>query len=100
MSSLPKHSKLQFGIGFILGLIMPPLGFWLVLQLRPELSGIQKFDHEIVKQLNLELISLGMLLNAAIFFVALQFEAEKLGRGILLASVLVLLILFIYMFLL
>lgn len=93
-----KQSSLLLGLAS--GLFLPVLALWLLFQLRPELMGIQKFDYEVVRQLNAQLLSLGLLLNGVAFFIALRFERESFGRGILMASVLALIVVFIYRFLL
>lgn len=92
--------QIQSVLGALLGLLLPPLGLWLILTLRPEIASMQRFDHELVKQLNLQLITLGMLFNAAFFFIFLRWHKESAGNGILVASVLWLLAIFIYKFLL
>lgn len=79
---------------------MPLLGVYLMLDTRPELVGIQKFEGDIVKQVNVKIITLGMIINAGLFFVALQLNKEEAGRGILMSSVLYLIGIFIYRFLL
>jgi formate-dependent nitrite reductase membrane component NrfD len=92
--------SLQLLLGIIIGLLMPLLGVYLMLDTRPELVGIQKFEGDIVKQVNVKIITLGMIINAGLFFVALQLNKEEAGRGILMSSVLYLIGIFIYRFLL
>lgn len=90
----------QLGIGLSLGFFLPILALWFLFQLRPELIGIQQFDYDVVRQLNVQLLSLGLLLNGAAFFLALRFNKELISRGILIASVIAMLFLIIYRFLL
>ena len=71
-----------------------------MLQLRPELVGIQRFEGDVIKQVNVQIITLGMLINAGLFFLSLKFEKEEIGRGILSISVVYLVVIFIYRFLL
>ena len=87
-------------IGILLGLTLPFLSLYLIFVLRPELLGVQRFNYEVIKQLNLGLLTFGMLLNAACFFLVLRFDREKMGNGILQATVLLLLAMVIYKFLL
>lgn len=75
---------------------MPILGVFLVLYARPELRSIQQFEHEIVKQLNVELITFGMIVNAGLFFLFMRFGKEQTSKGILMASVVSLLAIFVY----
>jgi len=87
-------------IGFIVGLLMPLLGILIVLDARPELMGIQRFEGEIVKHINTQIITLGMIINAALFFLFLRFKRDAISQGILYVSVLYLLAIFVYRFLL
>ena len=50
--------------------------------------------------LNMQLMTITMLPNAALFFVALRFENEDFGRGLISATLLLLAAVFIYRFLL
>ncbi len=94
------NAKKSLVLGFLSGLFLPLLALWLLFQLRPELMGIQKFDYQIVRNLNAQLLSLGLLLNGAAFFLAIRLNKEDFSRGVLIASVLAMLALFIYRFLL
>jgi uncharacterized membrane protein YozB (DUF420 family) len=87
-------------LGLLLGLFMPLLSLYLIFVFRPEYLGVQKFNYEVIKQLNIGLLTFGMLLNAACFFLLLRFEKERLGNGILQATVLLLLLMVIYKFML
>jgi uncharacterized membrane protein YozB (DUF420 family) len=87
-------------IGFVLGLLLPILSLFLIFLVRPELLGVQRFNYEVIKQLNVGLLTFGMLLNAACFFLVLRFNKERMGNGILQSTVLLLLLMVIYKFLL
>tara|TARA_B100000678_G_C18207398_1_gene501952 strand:- start:1312 stop:1605 length:294 start_codon:yes stop_codon:yes gene_type:complete len=90
----------QWIMGLLMGIIMPILGIFLVLDARPELVGLQRFEGEVVKHVNTQIITLGIIINAALFFVFLQFNKEDISRGILFASVVYLVGIFVYRFLL
>ena len=77
---------------------MPVLGIVLMLTARPELQTIQQYEDEIVKQVNVQLITLGMIINAGLFFIFMRLDKEAVSRGILVASVACLLGIFIYRF--
>lgn len=94
------NTKLIQALGFLTGLVLPVLSLLIVFELRPELKRFQSFEYEVIKTLNVELITVGMLLNAAVFFLCLRFEKENFGRGILAATMVLLLGAFIYRFLL
>jgi uncharacterized membrane protein YozB (DUF420 family) len=87
-------------IGFVLGLLLPILSLFLIFLVRPELLGVQRFNYEVIKQLNVGLLTFGMLLNAACFFLVLRFNKERMGNGILQSTVLLLFLMVIYKFLL
>jgi uncharacterized membrane protein YozB (DUF420 family) len=75
---------------------MPILGVILMLSLRPELQSIQQFEDEVVKQVNVQLITLGMIINAGLFFLFMKYNKEAISRGILVASVSLLILIFVY----
>lgn len=95
-----KSLSPQWLLGLVVGLLMPLLGVLLMLELRPELVGIQRFEGDVIKQVNVQIITLGMLINAGLFFLTLRFDKEEIGRGILSISVVYLVVIFIYRFLL
>ena len=101
MHILKKTPKSELALGWLLGAALPPLAFWLILQARPELQGLQRYEEiALVKHINVELITMGMILNAALFFTFLRFNREAVSRGILIASLMWLLAALIYKFLL
>ncbi|MGB0177616.1 MAG: hypothetical protein ACPF9D_10650 [Owenweeksia sp.] len=97
---MKKRISPQWIVGLLTGAIMPVLGIFLVLDARPELVGLQRFEGEIVKHVNTQIITLGIIINAALFFIFLQFNKEDISRGILFASVVYLILIFVYRFVL
>lgn len=95
-----KNFSPQWLLGLVIGLLMPLLGVLLMLELRPELVGIQRFEGDVIKQVNVQIITLGMLINAGLFFLSLRLDKEEIGRGILAISVVYLVVIFIYRFML
>jgi len=87
-------------IGFVLGLLLPFASLYLIFVVRPELLGVQRFNYEVIKQLNVGLLTFGMLLNAACFFLVLRLNKERIGNGILQSTILLLLLMVIYKFML
>lgn len=87
-------------LGLLCGLIVPILGVFLVLEARPELLGIQEMDASIVKSINTQIITLGMIINVGLFFLFLKLEKDKVSQGILAISVIYLVLIFVYRFLL
>ena len=82
------------------GLLVPFLSLYLVGIVRPELVAIQQYDLSEIRFLNIQLMTVAMMPNAALFFVALQFEKDHFGRGLLASSLLLLVLVFIYRFML
>lgn len=87
-------------MGFVLGVVLPLLAAYAISVFRPELLAIQRFEMEEIRHLNMQLMTLAMLPNVAVFFVALQLENDDLGRGLIASTLLMLLAVFIYRFLL
>ncbi len=90
----------QWIIGLLIGFVMPLMGILLILEARPELVGLQRFEGDIVKHVNTQIITLGIIINAALFFIGLRLDKEEGCRGILFASVVYLVMIFVYRFLL
>ncbi len=94
-----KNITPQWWLGLLLGLAMPVIGVWVIFQLRPELTGLQRFDHEMIKHVNVQLVTFGMIMNAGLFFLFLKLDKENISQGILFTSVLYLIAIFVYWFL-
>jgi hypothetical protein len=95
-----KNYTTQLIVGMLTGLVIPPVALWLIFSFRPELLAVQSFDETVIKVINVQLISLGILLNAAAFFLYLRLDKEAMGRGVLIITVAYLIAIFIYRFLL
>lgn len=93
--------NIQIITGILLGAVLPIIGVYIVMDARPELIGLQKYSNQdLIKHVNTQIITLGMIINAAVFFLGLQLNKEFFSRGILISSILYLIALFIYRFLL
>lgn len=95
-----KNLTPKWWLGLVIGLLMPIFGVMLMLEARPELLGIQKYEDDIVKHVNVQIITLGMIINAALFFLFLRLNKEDMSRGLLSITVVYLVVIFIYRFLL
>ncbi len=87
-------------LGILCGFLIPFLSLYLISELRPELVAIQRYDLGEIRHLNIQIMTIAMMPNVALFFAALQFEKEQFSRGLLASSLLLMVILFIYRFLL
>lgn len=94
------NSKVSALLGALGGFVIPFVSLYIISQLRPELLVIQRYDLSEIRHLNIQIMTVAMLPNIALFFVALQFGKESFSRGLLAASFLLLVLLFIYRFLL
>lgn len=95
-----KNISRQWLFGFVIGILTPVLGIFLVLNARPELLGIQEMNSDIVKVINTQIITLGMIINAGLFFACLKFDKEEVSKGVLFTTVIYLVLIFVYRFLL
>lgn len=95
-----KNFKVHMLLGILIGALVPPLALWAIFSFRNELVALQSFDDEVIKVINVQLITLGILLNAAVFFLFLKLDKESISRGVLISTVLYLILIFIYRFLL
>lgn len=93
-------SRVPSLLGALCGLIIPFLSLVLISKVRPELLLIQQYSFEEIQHLNIQLMTVAMLPNVALFFIAIQFNRDKFSQGILGASLLLIAALFIYRFLL
>ncbi len=94
------NSRLSVLLGALCGILIPFLSLYLISVVRPELLAIQDYDFSEIRHLNIQLMTVVMLPNVALFFGALQFEKDNFSKGLLGASLLLLVALFIYRFLL
>jgi Co/Zn/Cd efflux system component len=95
-----KNLSKQRLIGLLSGLFVPVLGVFIVLNARPELLGIQQMDENIVKVVNTQIVTLGLIINAGLFFAFLKFNKEEISQGILVTTVFYLILVVVYRFLL
>jgi hypothetical protein len=95
-----KNTPFQLIVGLVTGLALPPLVLWFIFNFRSELLAVQSFDSEVIKVINVQLVTLGILLNAAAFFLCMRLNREAMGRGVLISTVCYLIAIFIYRFLL
>lgn len=87
-------------LGILAGLILPFITMYAMGFFRPELVAIQRFEVEEIKHLNMQLMTLSMLPNVAAFFISIRLEREDFGRGLVAATLIFLLGVLIYRFLL
>lgn len=102
-----RHRFDKFLIGFILGLIAPIIGIiiaWSFMYADYPLSAVFKWFYSFnspssVNRLS-KLISLGMIINLIPFFLLLNKKRYQAAKGIIIASFIYLILVFIYLFIL
>ena len=79
--------KDHFLAGFIPGLLLPLIGVYIYYGLFFSYMGFNSFLHHLEKNnLGLSVLSLGVILNLALFFLFYQFEKDRSARGVIGAS--------------
>ena len=74
----------RFLTGFIPGLIMPLMGVYIYFLLFFSYMGLTGFINHIFKNnLIVSVISLGTILNLAVFFLFYQFEKDHSAKGVI-----------------
>ena len=94
-----KH-KIEFVIGFFMGIICPIFGMVLFFEIKPEYSMYENFDPESFKELVFKISFIGLLLDMGLFAAALQFNKESIAKGVVWATFLFLTCAIVYRFLL
>jgi hypothetical protein len=88
------------GLGFVLGLIAPVVGFFIfyLLQFLPHGQSLAAYFRLFVQQHFLipKVMSLSLLANAIIFFIYTQQRKDQTARGILAATLIYAVIIIIY----
>lgn len=96
----PKRNPRQgFFLGFAAGLALPFITLRIAFLLKPELLGVARVGGEYLVQLNSQLITVGVLVNAVLFFLLLRLNREQAARGILSGSILLFVGVLVYRYL-
>lgn len=79
--------KDAFLTGFIPGLLLPVIGFYLYYQLFFQYMGLNKFiDHLVRINMLVSVLSLGVFLNLILTFYFYRAEADRSIKGVIAAS--------------
>lgn len=95
-----KSKKLDFWLGFLVGLASPVFAVALALDQFPVLKELDDVANPAWNLIVMRAISFGAVVNAAIFFIALSFDRERVSRGILVACIPSVLAVFYFQFIL
>uniref|UniRef100_UPI00404A386C hypothetical protein n=1 Tax=Gelidibacter sp. TaxID=2018083 RepID=UPI00404A386C len=89
--------KKEVGIGFLVGLIVNAVGLFLAIQLFGNGDGIETtIKQAIANGFFGKLLSIGAILNLIAFFIFLKKKQDYRARGVLLATILVAIVSFIF----
>ena len=89
--------KKEVGIGFLVGLIVNAVGLFLAIQLFGNGDGIETtIKQAIANGFFGKLLSIGAILNLITFFIFLKKKQDYRARGVLLATILVAIVSFIF----
>jgi hypothetical protein len=88
-----------FVFSLILAIILPVVSLYVFSKTHGYSIQEKGAIKELVKVLNVRLLSASVLLNAGLFFLALRFDKELVARGILYGTVMVFALIFIYKYL-
>ena len=80
--------KIDLLFGLLLGLIVTTLGVYLFLKIKTDFGFIEGIKVIRSEGFLGKLITLGAVLNIALFFLLLQFKKELMARGVVLATIL------------
>jgi len=76
--------KDQFMIGFVPGILLPLLGFYIYYLLFFGYMSLEGFiDHVVKANLAVSVLSLGVILNLGLFFLYYLKEVDKAARGVI-----------------
>ena len=79
--------KDAFITGFLPGLILPLIGFYIYFQLFFEYMGLASFIQHLQRiNMIVSVLSLGVILNLVIFFFFYQKELDRSARGVIAAT--------------
>jgi hypothetical protein len=95
-----KFRKLEFPLGLIIGLLTPIFAFAMVQETYPMLKKVEEYEELLFKDIVFKVASIGLVLNAAWFFLFLRFGGERLSKGVLYACLAYVFGLIVYKFVL
>jgi Co/Zn/Cd efflux system component len=94
-----KIKKFEVIIGICVGLLTPVFGMAIVWETYPTLKYVEEFDYTLWLDIVTKIATIGIILNALLFFVFLRFGADRLSKGILYACLIYVVAIVIFKFL-
>ena len=90
----------EWTMGFAAGLLAPIFGLFVFISNNPEIKNGEFENMEAFQSLIFQIVSVGLILNMGLFFVALKFDKEIISKGVMHASVVFLIAIVVYKFIL
>jgi hypothetical protein len=95
-----NFKRFEFPIGILIGLLTPLFALAMVQETYPMLKTVEQYDEVLFKDIVFKVASIGLVLNAAWFFLFLRFGSERMSRGVLYACMAYVFGLIVYKFVL
>ena len=92
--------KVEWFMGFVSGIIAPLFGLVMFFEIKPEFKMYDNFDPESFKSLIFQIATIGLILNMGLFFASLKFNKEAISKGVMHASIVFLVCVVVYKFVL
>jgi uncharacterized membrane protein len=92
---LTRYEKL---LGFLVGVLTPVFGITVMYDIYPELQRIDAIENDALKIIITRVSTFGLILNAILFFTAIQLNRDKAASGILSACIIFVFLLIVYKF--
>lgn len=92
----PLYLSGPFIIGCILAIVIPPISLLVFSKTHGYNISDAGAYGELIRFLNIRLLSASVIVNVGLFFLGLRFDKELFSRGILYGTVLVFVIILIY----
>lgn len=95
-----KFKNFEFPVGLFVGLLTPLFALAMVQETYPLLKTVEEYDAVLFKDIVFKVASIGLVLNAAWFFMFLRFGADRMSKGVLYACLAYIFGLIVYKFIL
>lgn len=100
MAGLSKLNKYETLLGFVVGFLTPIFGITVMYDIYPDLQNINLLEDNTLKILITRVSTFGVIINAGLFFLGLQMNREKAAKGVLSASLIYVILIVVYKFIL
>ncbi len=92
----PLYLSSPFILGCILAIIVPPISLYLFSKTHGYNINDAGAYGELIRFLNIRLLSASVIVNVGLFFLGLKFDKELFSRGVLYGTVFIFVIILIY----